>query len=379
VNVLLCGIPGYGHVLPLVPLAQACAGLGYDTSLATGPLMLDRLPVKTVRAFPPWSLSDAEAETKRRYPELSALPPEEGYRFAVELFADVAAEYFITGLDEVLDNAQPDVLVYEVMAVGAALAASRRGIPCVCVGIVQWSFFTELLHRTAQQRHGGGESEAMFACAYLDQFPPSMRSADVVRPRSDQSLRPMPASTADAHVPAWLLAPAHRQRVYLTLGTVAFGATPALEAALDVLDELDVDILVSISPDGDPSVLKPRSERVHVETFVDQAAVLRHVDVVVHHGGSGTMLSAMASGRPQVVMPQGADQFQNAAALPGTGAGVSVFPNSAQSALADAIHDALNDRSIQDAAKRMANEIEDMPSPTSVAARLPGLVHDLLS
>ena len=50
---------------------------------------------------------------------------------------------------------------------------------------------------------------------------------------------------------------------------------------------------------------------VHLERFVDQAAVLRSVDLVVHHGGSGTMLGAAAHGRPQLVLPLGADQFYN--------------------------------------------------------------------
>jgi hypothetical protein len=41
--------------------------------------------------------------------------------------------------------------------------------------------------------------------------------------------------------------------------------------------------------------------------------------LVVHHGGSGTTLSAAAAGVPQLVLPQGADQFANAGALTGVG------------------------------------------------------------
>ena len=42
--------------------------------------------------------------------------------------------------------------------------------------------------------------------------------------------------------------------------------------------------------------------------------------LVVHHGGSGTMLGALAHGLPQLRRPQGADQFLNAEALLPTGA-----------------------------------------------------------
>jgi UDP:flavonoid glycosyltransferase YjiC (YdhE family) len=374
VKVLFCAIPGYGHVLPLLPLAEACQSLGYDTSLATGQAMVGRLPVETVHGLPDWSLASAERETRRRHPELGALPPRESYRFAVELFADVTAEGFISTLDEVLEEKAPDLVVYEVMAVGAALAASRRGVPCIGFGVVQWSIVTELLHRAVIERHGLDPSEVLLTCAYLDPFPPSIRSTDVARPANDQLLRPVPASLGDAHLPDWLLAPKARKRVYLTLGTVAFGATDAFEAALDVLDDRDVDVLVAVGPDGDPSILMPRSERIHVETFVDQGAVLPLVDAVVHHGGSGTMLSALASGRPQVVMPQGADQFHNAATLPATGAGRAVFPGSPRTVLTDAIHDALADPVMEKAARRIADEIEAMPSPIVVASGFPALV-----
>ena len=58
--------------------------------------------------------------------------------------------------------------------------------------------------------------------------------------------------------------------------------------------------------------------------WLPQAEVIRQADVVVHHGGSGTMLGALVAGVPQVVLPQGADQFGNATAL--TAAGLAVRP-----------------------------------------------------
>jgi UDP:flavonoid glycosyltransferase YjiC (YdhE family) len=321
----------YGHVLPLVPLAQACVAQGYETLLATGETMVGRMPVETIAGLPDWSLSEVETETSRRHPELAKIPAEEGYRFAVELFADVTAEGFITALGPVLGDFAPDLVVYEVMSVGAALVASRLGIPCVCVGVLQRSFFTDLLHRTVVERHGQEDSATLVPSAYLDLFPASMRSV-AGDPPITESLRPVPASTLDAPLPDWLLGPSDRKRVYLTLGTVAYGATHAFEAALDVLDEHDVDVLVAVGPKGNPSALRPRGGRVHVETLVNQAAVLSHIDAVVHHGGSGTMLSTMLTGLPQVVMPLGADQFQNAALLEKTGAGCSVPGDSCISA-----------------------------------------------
>ena len=75
-----------------------------------------------------------------------------------------------------------------------------------------------------------------------------------------------------------------------------------------------------MGPDGDPTALADVSEHVHLEKFVDQSRVLPLVDAVVHHGGTGSVLGALATGLPQLILPQGADQFFNARFLTEAGA-----------------------------------------------------------
>jgi UDP:flavonoid glycosyltransferase YjiC (YdhE family) len=177
-------------------------------------------------------------------------------------------------------------------------------------------------------------------------------------------------SPGDSHIPAWLSAEPERPRVYVTLGTVVFGATHAIDAALGVLDERDVDVLVAVGPEGDPDALKRRGERIRVERFVDQARVIPLVDAVVHHGGSGTALAALSAGLPMVVMPQGADQFQNAEALQAMGVARAFLPGMPADVLAEHIDGALTDPSMKAASRTFAAEIASMPSPADVAAGL---------
>ena len=93
--------------------------------------------------------------------------------------------------------------------------------------------------------------------------------------------------------------------------------------------------------------------------------------MVVSHAGSGTALAALALGLPQLCLPQGADQFLNAAAVASTGAGIALAPNEAS---ADAVHDAVArlvaDTSFADAAGRVGESIASMPSPDEEAAFL---------
>lgn len=274
-------------------------------------------------------------------------------------------------VDDLIGEYQPSLVVYEAMAVGAAAAAQQRAVPSVCVGIGQWSWFPELLHSTVAERYGLDRPHAVLADAYIEVFPRSTWSHHRGALPVSQLMRPVGSSVPASLVPDWLLAARERPRVYLTLGTVSYGATHALEAALDVLDDRDVDVLVVVGPEGDPSALRARSSRVHVEKFVDQAGVLSRVDAVVHHGGTGTLLAAFAAGLPQVLMPQGADQFMNAELMPTTGAGRAFYPDMPPSDLAAAIDDALGADATRAAADRIAQEVAAMPPPDDVAAFLP--------
>ena len=61
---------------------------------------------------------------------------------------------------------------------------------------------------------------------------------------------------------------------------------------------------MTVGPRGDSSALGPVADSVHAERFLPQHLVLPLVDVVVHHGGTGTMLGALEAGLPQLVLPQ---------------------------------------------------------------------------
>jgi UDP:flavonoid glycosyltransferase YjiC (YdhE family) len=57
--------------------------------------------------------------------------------------------------------------------------------------------------------------------------------------------------------------------------------------------------------------------------------VLEQADLVLCHGGSGTVYGALAAGIPVVVVPVFADQFENGRRVAATGAGLVVEPEPA--------------------------------------------------
>jgi UDP:flavonoid glycosyltransferase YjiC (YdhE family) len=83
------------------------------------------------------------------------------------------------------------------------------------------------------------------------------------------------------------------------------------------------------------------------------------------------VLAALALSIPQLCLPQAADQFLNAAAVAGAGAGLAIRPEEVDAAgVGDAIRRLLDDGGFRVQARRLADEIASMPLPEAVVAVL---------
>ncbi len=326
VQILFAAIPAYGHLFPMLPLVAACAEAGHEVSVATGEPFLGRLPWPTVRGIPAGTELDAvTAEARRRHPAA------QGADLAMAMFGDVSAELISGELDRIVAERRPDLVVYEPMNVGAAMVADVHEVPAVGFSIALGTFVVDLIADAARQFRAGfwaahgrvpPPGTGLMGAALLDPTPASLASAagppTTVR---RVPIRSVAYSDAAGTVPEWLTGPRRRPAVYLTLGTVSFGAVEVIRRAVDQIAGLDVDLLVAVGPQGDPDALGPVPGNVHVERFIAQPQVLGLVDVAVHHGGTGTVLGAAAAGVPQLILPQGADQFLNADLIAEAGIG----------------------------------------------------------
>lgn len=374
-DVAFAAIPAYGHVYPLMPLARELRSAGHAVTLATGRPFLGVLDVDTVPAFPDHAtLSWAEAETRRAHPDLH------GLEFGIAMFADITANTTAGMLVDLWDRRRPDLVVLESGNVGAAVAAHVLGVPAVAVAVGLWDAFgpatyAAALDFAADQWHRRGTvpppDASHLLAAFLDPLPATLRQG------SPQGVRLVPLrsvgfSHGEAPVPDWLTVRRRRPRVLLTLGTVAYEAVHVFRTALDGLLELDVDVLVVLGPQGDPAALGAVPDRVHLHRFVPQERVLAHVDLVVHHGGTGNTLGALSHGLPAVVLPQGGDQFVNAARLAEVGAGRALTGEEVTAAaVARAVAAMLPDDSAErTVARRVAGEIDAMPHPADVVPTL---------
>ena len=366
-KVVLAALPAFGHVYPLVPLALALERAGAEVVFATGEDFASRLPVRTVLgAEASWSFSDATSEIARRVGQLGEGASDEG--LGRMLFVELCAPHVVDVMTGVLERERPDLVVFEQSDVGAAMAARTTGVRALCLGIVgwgrQWSDIYETVAATVGAPAAGALAEAL-----IDPHPPFLADASATPPFPTIAMRPT-AWSPDRALPQWLLEPRQAPRAYLTMGTV-FGSVDLLRAAALELAGTGCEVLVASGPAIEPSALGGLPPGVHVEQEVPQARLLPHVDLVVHHGGTGTVIGSLAHGLPQVIVPQGADQFWNADHLAAEGACRVVAADAPDGAIAAAAA-ALTDRhaSEREAARRLGAVIAAMPSPDAVARRL---------
>jgi UDP:flavonoid glycosyltransferase YjiC (YdhE family) len=280
---------------------------------------------------------------------------------------------------EQCERMRPDLVIFEGMNTGAGVAASVLGIPAATYAIALMSAVYAMLHPATvgyqrdlwlQRDRVPPEANGLLAAALINPAPPALQGPDRTGAPSIP-IRSVAYNESRAEVPAWLSQLRTGPRVYLTLGTVSFGAVEVLSRAIAEIAPLGVDILVTVGPDGEPAALGEVPDNVRVERFVAQSAVLPLVDVIVHHGGTGTVLGALEAGLPQLVLPQGADQFINAEILAAGGIG-RALPNDAQQpgAIGAAVQALLGDSAERQAAGRMRAEIAAMPSPSDVVPAL---------
>ena len=107
---------------------------------------------------------------------------------------------------------------------------------------------------------------------------------------------------------------------------------------------------------------RPLSEPIELPSnvtlveWISYAQTMSHCDVVINHGGHGTLARVLASGAVPVVVPAGGDQAENAARVAWAGAGVRVAPRLASPrAIRGATERALLEPSLRSTARQFEN------------------------
>lgn len=314
-----CSLGGAGHLQPLLPWLSAARGRGDQVLVVGAPGIAEMVGQAGFDFRAGGQPADAVIAPIRE--RLATVPADEaavlGNR---ELFGRLATAAMLEEMDRTCADWRPDLVLREPCEFASAVVAGGRGIALaqVAISLAEVESASIAVAAPALEAHRPGLPDELRASPYLSAFPASLDHSTfprTVRYRSApaRAQRPLPDWWGGARGPL----------VYVTLGTVLgylSSAPSAFAILLSALEGLEARLLLTVGPAVDPAGLGPVPANVHVEPWIDQVRVLGEASLVVCHGGSGTVLGALAAGVPLVVVPFFADQFANARRLAGSGA-----------------------------------------------------------
>jgi UDP:flavonoid glycosyltransferase YjiC (YdhE family) len=371
-RVLFSSTSGYGHIIPMLPLAHAFRDAGHDVLWATATQAMPLVEAAGIGAVASGASGPEEAALRGAVlARAEEVPGADRAAFVFpRMFGEALTPPMAKALLDIARDWAPDLMIHEQAELAAPLAGAVCGVPstthsfgtAVPVGILQESAHV-LAGLWQEQGLEVPPYAGCFRSGYLDICPTSVQTMSMDHIEHVQPLRPIADTSPSSGTTRDPL-------VYVTLGTVQQRPELLREVVTGVA-ALPVRVLVAVGPRMDPTSLGEQPAHVQVEAWVDQTEVLGRSTVVVSHGGSGTFLGALARGVPQLCLPQAADQFRNAEGGSRAGASLTLGPGDVTStSVRAAVEQLLSDPDLRAGAERVAAEIAGMPGPDEVVGLL---------
>jgi glycosyltransferase (activator-dependent family) len=289
---------------------------------------------------------------------------------------------------------KPDLVIREIYSIAGSVAAHIVGTAHARVVYgpdnvthVRQPFLAELAARSPQSRddpaaewldrvlarYGTSFDEDVLTGQWIiDLAPPSTRLDHGLR---TVGVRYTPFN-GPAVVPDWLHERPARRRICITSGLSGRETGDDVFAIGDILvglDDLDLEIVATVAPD----YAGPVPANTRAVEFVPMNDLLPTCELVVHHGGAGTWLTANLHGVPQIIISHGWDTGLKEERLRQCGNGIAVpAVQATPAAIRDAICRVLGQPSYRAAARRLQDELLREPTCNDIVPVLEQLVSE---
>lgn len=380
-----------GHAFPMIALGRALRAAGHEVTLQTG-RQWQEVVVGEGLAF-------AAA------PEYPVFPTREAPLKPYQAVLRATEE-----TQPLVDQCAPDVVVHDVLTLAPALAAERAGVkvatlvphvdprtapgappysvgalpPRTALGRGLWGTLRPATNRGLESgRAELNETRRRLGLPAVDHLHSGL-SRQLTMVASFPGLeypRPAEPTTKIIGPLIWepptepvALPPGDGPLVLVAPSTAQDPKHKLLRASIAGLGQLDgVRVLATWNR-------RPLAEPIELPTnvtlveWISYAQTMSHCDVVINHGGHGTLARVLASGAVPVVVPAGGDQAENAARVAWAGAGVRVAPRLASPR---AIRGATERALLEPSLRSTARQFEDWYANHDAGARATELLEQL--
>ena len=384
-RVLVAITSGFGHIRPSAPIADAAVARGHEVRyvVSSSEQLMGGNPRGSGALAPAEFTTGLGFMTDVVVPtDVTALldrlpePESDGAAMFRRFFVRAAAAVpFVRALTE---EWQPDVILRDTAGQDAWAVAELTGTPLATFdfapaqsGMLQAVAASEIAwFRSEMGLPPDPGLERMEGELRIVGAPPSWFDGHSV-PANTHFVQPVePAPMPGESLAAVLDGRDERPLVYVTFGT-AFNTPDLFQQVFDALADLDVQVIATIGLNNDVADLSVPGN-VRTVPFLSQGLILEHADLVVAHGGYGSLTGALRRGLPILSLPLAPpDNRFNAARLVELGAGLALEQEERTAdAIRKSVQRLLDEREYRERAGEIAEEIASLPSVDHAAELL---------
>jgi len=264
-------------------------------------------------------------------------------------FDPIAKEDFLAAVARV----HPDAALIDCMMPSSLTAAKAAGCKTVALVHALYSFFADFRLGPLNGPIDAADLALGLSYQAFDpgaQLPSNFRFVGPARPELD--------------APPW---PRRLDGKPLVLASLSSGLQspeqqPLLQRVCDALAGLDIEALITTGRGIAPESLRPGANTT-VERLVAHDAVLPHANLLITHGGHGTVMAGLRYGVPMLCVARQAtaDQPLNAGKVAELGLGLSLDANASTDDIRRAVERLLDDPSFRDRSRAFAQSVADQP------------------
>lgn len=376
-RMLLSSTNSIRHLFPMIAFARVARRAGHTVGFLVSPGMEHTLRHEQfdMITIGPGALSGPDVAIA----DLTAMrgcglnSAEDGWRW----FAGTRVDHFVDQAISAVADWRPDLIVHEMHDFVGSMTATALGVvsAVVATGPAITGPAAERMTEYVGERHlSRGLRPPVnppgYAAGawYLDTCPPSLQ-VDGWHPHS-RVLALRPELYRAGPTPRPIARPLGSPRVLVTFGACVAPPT-TLSTLLRRIASLDVEVIATVGAEVVPDTDDFGSDRIKLVQGIPLAELLGDVAAVVTRGCSGSSMLALNYGVPMVIIPEVVDHVTPAERIAAAGAGIALRAEDASTeAVVAAVRRVLGSPSVIGSARRIADEIADMPSAEEVIETL---------
>lgn len=381
-HISIINIPAYGHVNPTLALVEKLCEKGHRVTYATTEEFAPAVKQAGASPLLYQTTINVEPERIKEMVEKNETP--------ISILKESLE--ILPQLEELYQNDQPDLIVYDFIAFAGKLFADKLNVPAIrlCSSYAQNESFQlgseEMLKQLKQAEADFQvylEKENLPAVSFEHLAIPEALNI-VFMPKSFQIKNETfderfcfvgPSLGKRGEQESLLPETGNRPLMLISLGT-AFNAWPEFyRMCIDAFRNSDWHVVMSTGISIEPDSLGDIPDNFTVRQRVPQLDILAKADLFVSHGGMNSTMEAMNAGVPLVVIPQMYEQELTARRVDELGLGVYLPKEEVSvSRLQKAVQDVSGDKEMLNRVKDMQKDVKEAGGAEKAAAEIEAFI-----